>query len=165
MTTDPAADRAKDGDADVTVRPLRPGDGAEWLRLRQALWPRISADDQEAEMTAIRADSAHQPVFDAARPDGSLGGFVEVALRETATGCSTSPVGSLEAWYVDPALRGQGAGRRLAEAAEAWARSMGCREMASDTTHHYPLSARAHAALGYEVVEAAITFRMSLAAE
>jgi aminoglycoside 6'-N-acetyltransferase I len=56
---------------------------------------------------------------------------------------------------VDPDCRREGLGRRLVEAAEAWARSAGCREMASDTDPGYPLSPTAHAALGYQEVFAA----------
>jgi len=49
--------------------------------------------------------------------------------------------------------RGQGVGRAPVEQAEAWARSQGCREMASDTTPSYRLSPAAHAAMGYQEVE------------
>jgi aminoglycoside 6'-N-acetyltransferase I len=44
-------------------------------------------------------------------------------------------------------------GRHLVEAAEAWVRTAGCREMASDTTPYYPVSAQAHAFLGNQEVE------------
>jgi aminoglycoside 6'-N-acetyltransferase I len=139
--------------ARVVVRRLHADAGderAEWLRLRWALWPSFSLDDLEREMAALRAAPYRAPVFVAVREDGELGGFVEISLHETAPGCATSPVGYLEAWYVDPDLRRQGVGRRLVAAAEAWARSMGCREMASDTTPNYPVSPAAHAALGFQ---------------
>jgi aminoglycoside 6'-N-acetyltransferase I len=44
----------------------------------------------------------------------------------------------------------------LIEAGEAWARSRGCAEMASDTTSEFPESPSAHRALGY--VDAKMTF-------
>ena len=137
----------------VIIRPLLETDDAEWLRLRCALWPDFKVDDLKQEMADIRLDPGGQPVFVAERPDGVLCGLVEVSIHKTAPGCITDRIGYLEAWYVDPDCRGQDVGRRLVEAAEAWARSAGCREMASDTTPDYPISPQAHAALGYQEVE------------
>ena len=147
------------------VRLLREGDSGEWLRLRRALWPDCAPGEHEREMAAIRGDLDHQPVFVAERGDGRLGGFVEVALHATAEGCRTGPVGYLEGWYVDPDLRRQGIGRRLVAAAEAWARRMGCREMASDTSLEYPVSPRAHARLGYQETRMPLHYRKALAPE
>jgi aminoglycoside 6'-N-acetyltransferase I len=132
---------------------LRTTDEAEWLRLRFALWPDYTLPDMVAEMAALRSDLQWQPVLVAECPDGGLCGLVEVAIHTSAPGCRTGQVGYLEAWYVDPEWRGQGIGRRLVEAGEAWARAQGCREMASDTTLDYPISPTAHAALGYTTVE------------
>ena len=139
--------------APLIVRPLRDVDEAEWRRLRHALWDHYHEDEMTQEMAAIRADLARQPVFVAERTDGTLCGFVEVSIHNAAPGCTTDRIGYLEAWYMDPDQRGQGIGRRLVEQAEAWARSVGCLEMASDTSPHYPLSPAAHAALGYQEVE------------
>ena len=137
----------------LVVRPLRDGDEPEWLRLRCALWPGHEADELKQEMADIRADLDRQPVFVAECPDGSLCGLVEASIHSTAPGCTSDRIGYLEAWYVDLDRREHGLGRRLVEAAEAWARSVGCREMASDTTPSYPVSPQAHAALGYREVE------------
>src|SRR5262245_42589544 len=142
----------------IRIRPVQQTDTAEWLRLRRALWPDDTDPDHTDEemqeaVAAIWADRDQQPVFVAERPEGGLCGLVEVTIHRTAPGCTTDRIGYLEAWYVDPDVRGQGVGRRLVEAAEAWARSVGCREMASDTCPDYPLSPAAHAALGYQEVE------------
>jgi aminoglycoside 6'-N-acetyltransferase I len=130
------------------------------MRLRFALCAFYTVEAMQAEMASLRADIANQPVFVAERPDGGLCGLVEAAIHTSAPGCTTDRIGYLEAWYVDPDYRNQGIGRRLAETAEAWARSMGCREMASDTNAGYPLSPVAHAALGYQIAE--IYFRKDL---
>ena len=137
----------------INIRPLLEADQAEWLRLRRALWPDHPLDDLKQQSLELWADQEHQPVFVAERPDGGLCGLVEVAIHTTAPGCTTDRIGYLEGWYVEVDVRGQGVGRRLAEAAEAWARSVGCREMASDTIPDYPASPAAHAALGYRIVE------------
>lgn len=102
------------------------------------------------------------PVFVAERAAGCLGGFLEAGTRPYADGCDTSPVGYVEGWYVDPDLRRHGVGGLLVRAAEEWARSIGCREMASDTTLDNDTSIAAHEALGYREVERLIHFAKCL---
>lgn len=146
----------------MIIRPVEPADKAEWLRLRLELWP----DSPEKEAEEIDRFLAGYPLptlmaaFVAVRSEGGLCGLAEVAIHESAPGCTTDRVGFLEAWYVDADWRGRGVGRALVERVEAWARAAGCREMASDTTPYYPLSPAAHAALGYE--EVARYFRKDL---
>jgi len=71
-------------------------------------------------------------------------------------------VGYLEGWYVSPEHRRAGIGRKLVQAAEDWARSKGCTEMASDAELHNTQSQQAHRRLGYEEVERIVCFRKSL---
>lgn len=101
-------------------------------------------------------------VFVAERPDRSICGYVEAGSRKYAEGCATSPVGYVEAWYVDPDVRQLGCGRALLEAAESWARSQGYTEMASDALLENTLSHRAHTGSGYAEVERIVTFRKPL---
>ncbi|HEY3345142.1 MAG TPA: GNAT family N-acetyltransferase [Anaerolineaceae bacterium] len=147
---------------EAIIRRLEQPDAPEWLRLRSALWPDADREDLAQELEMILQDANRQPVFVAVRPDGGLCGIVEVSLHEHAPGCQTSPVGYLEGWYVEPTWRGQGVGRALVEAAEMWARSQGCLEMASDTNDEYPVSPAVHAALGYREIERAIYFAKKL---
>ena len=148
--------------SDIKVRPYRPTDHAEWLRMRRALWPEI-APAEEADDAAewlARPDSA---VLVAARPDGvRLAGFVELAERPYADGCETSPVAYLEGWWVDADVRRQGVGAALVAAAVDWARSRGHRELASDALLDNAVSHRAHEALGFVEVERVVLFRMAL---
>lgn len=147
----------------IIIRRVQIEDFAEWLRLRVALWPHPAhkITELESEMDQMFADP-EQPVFVAERPEGGLGGLLEVSIHTEAEGCTTDRIGYLEGWYVDPDLRGQGVGYALVEAAEAWARAQGCTEMASDTTPDYPLSPGAHARLGYAEVQRTIHFRKAL---
>ncbi len=48
-------------------------------------------------------------------------------------------------------MRKQGTGRGLIEAAERWALSQGCKEMASDAVASNAVSIAAHRKLGFEV--------------
>ncbi len=90
-------------------------------------------------------------------------GFLEVGLRSHADGCGTErPVGFLEGWFVREQYRNQGAGKELVIAAEAWARSMGCLEMASDTQVDNLESQAVHQALGFEIADRCVHFRKAL---
>ena len=150
----------------MIVRPVQASDADEWLRMRMALWPSSNSDTEAQEIAHFFA-SPPRPVlptlhaaFVCERPDAGLCGLVEVSIHDTAPGCKTDRIGYLEGWYVDPDCRGQGVGRELVRRAEAWAKSEGCLEMASDTDPGYPVSPAAHAALGYR--EAARYFHKDL---
>jgi len=142
----------------IAVRPLRGSDLSAYLPLRAALWPEGGADREEVERLLRDPDQAAFVVEVA----GKLVGFAEVSLRPYAEGCKTRPVGYLEGWYVAPEWRGRGIGRALAEAAEAWARGKGCREMASDAELGNPLGQKAHRRLGYEEVARLVCYRKPL---
>jgi aminoglycoside 6'-N-acetyltransferase I len=135
--------------------------------LFHALWPEGPVEEHSRELEAIL--SGNPPgalplvVFVAEANDKSLVGFLEVGLRSHADSCNpTRPVGYVEGWYVTDAHRNRGIGKQLLEAAEDWARSQGCTEMASDTQIDNELSQRVHQSLGYEIVERAILFRKAL---
>jgi len=147
--------------ANLKVRRYRDDDWTEWLRMSQSLFPTHSDDDHTVDMTRLlaRDDAA---VFIAERPDGSACGFVEAGTRLYADGCETSPVGYIEAWYVDPDVRRHGYGRALLAAAESWAVGRGYREMASDALIDNFTSHDAHKASGYEEVDRVVQFRKVL---
>jgi len=145
----------------VQIRAYRDADWPAWLRLSLALFPEHSTDELESGMREHRARSDAE-VFVADREDGSVAGFVEVGARPYADGCDTSPVGYIEAWYVDPDARRKGYGRALLEAAEEWARSRGYREMASDAQLNNDISYAAHRRAGYAEVDRIVQFRKVL---
>lgn len=155
------------------IRPVQSADAAEWLRIRMALWPDSDPDTEAHEIAQFLATTPRtvlpmlHEAFVCPRTDTGLCGLVEVSIHSTAPGCTTDRIGYLEAWYVDPDCRGRRIGRELVMKAEAWAKSEGCREMASDTDSSYPISPAAHAALGYLEVERSVDgeryFRKNLA--
>lgn len=146
----------------MLIRPYQPSDWSEWLRMTRALFPGDSTEADQAEMraTLARTDAA---VFVLERPaGGKLAGFVEAGARSIVDGCSTSPVGYVEAWYVDPDARRSGHGRALLEAAEAWARERGYQEMGSDALIDNLVSHKAHERSGYVEVDRVVTYRKDL---
>lgn len=145
------------------VRLLAADDDDEWLRMRRTLWPDCPDGIHRHEMALLRGDTMEVAVFASRNETGVLDGFVETSIRKYAEGCHSGRVGYVEGWYVDPAVRGRGIGRALIAAAENWARSVGCTEMASDTELENVASQRAHGRVGYQEVERAVHFRKDLA--
>ena len=141
---------------------MSPRDAPAWCRLRQALWPSEPGEHEE-EIAQFFASPEERPETTiVAEREGEILGFVEVSLRAYAEGCSSSPVGYLEGWYVVPEARRQGVGRALVRAAELWAKEQGCAELASDTELENTLSAEAHRALGFDEVGLVRCFRKAL---
>jgi TolB protein len=147
----------------MRIRGYSTADWEEWLRMGLALFPKASAEDLARGMREFRGRGDGE-VFVAERDDGSIAGFVEVGTRPYADGCETSPVAYIEAWYVDADVRRSGYGRALLEAAEAWARRRGHREVASDALLDNEISHAAHRAAGYEEVGRVVQFRKVLSA-
>lgn len=149
------------------IRPARPADCDSLAQLRHALWPESSAEDHANELALILSGRAPgilpATIFVAESSDAALLGFLEAGLRSHADGCDPShPVGYVEGWYVVESHRRHGLGAALLRAAEDWARTQGCTEMASDTQLENALSQRAHASLGFQVAERSILYRKPL---
>jgi aminoglycoside 6'-N-acetyltransferase I len=150
----------------VRIRAAERADCAELARLRALLWTEASAEEHGRELEQILAGApAPLPmaIFVAECKNLGLVGFLETGLRSHADGCDPSrAVGFIEGWYVLESYRRQGIGKSLMTAAEEWARSEGCREMASDTLVENHPSQKAHEALGYAVVDRCVHYRKSL---
>ena len=145
----------------VTVRTVKPEDRAEWLRMRKPSGTIAPTTSMFGRLEEILGSDT-EVVFFAERPGGGLCGFLEAALRSRADGCDSTPVGYIEGWYVDGDVRRCGVGGALVEAAEAWARSRGCRQMASDAELWNEVSHQAHGALGYEETARLVLFKKDL---
>jgi aminoglycoside 6'-N-acetyltransferase I len=159
-----------DSQTGIRVRHIQPSDRKRWLALRCQLWP----DEREDLLTEDtlrffaepdrRGGMLPEAVVVAEDPKNGpdILGFAELSRRLYAEGCESSPVGFLEGWFVVASARGRGIGRALVEAGEEWARTVGCKEFASDTLVDNIGSAAAHRALGFEEVEVIRCFRKDL---
>ena len=134
----------------MTTRPLQPGDRTEWLRMRRALWPDCTDEVHDLEIRLYEQKSDEVAVFVVDTGAPTLGGFIELSVRDRVDGALSERVGYVEGWYVAPELRGRGVGRRLMDAAEAWTRELGLTELGSDVELGNTASLRAHAALGFK---------------
>jgi aminoglycoside 6'-N-acetyltransferase I len=137
-------------------------DLAEWVLLRQALWPDEPDENSAAEARAMLAepellallcrDAGGQPI-----------GFAEASLRrDYVNGCLTRPVAFLEGIYVAPGHRRRGVARALCGLVAEWGRANGCSELASDALLANAASHAMHAALGFAETERVVFFRQRL---
>jgi aminoglycoside 6'-N-acetyltransferase I len=133
----------------------------EWVRLRRALW-HDSLESLDAQLHQLRRAGVPYVGFLACHLDGEAVGFAEASLRPYVNGCETSPVAFLEGLFVDPSVRRRGIARELVAMAEAWGKSAGCSEFASDILADNHASHAAHLALGFIETEHVIYFRKSL---
>jgi aminoglycoside 6'-N-acetyltransferase I len=145
----------------VTIREIVEKDRADWVRLRDRLWPG-SPSDHDAETREYFEQRLEAPIIFVAEAEGQLVGFLELDYRKYAPGCGSSPVPFIEGWYVEPVQQARGIGRALVEAAEAHARAAGHDEIASDVEIENGGGIAAHLALGYEQVERVVCFRKSI---
>ena len=127
----------------MPIRPIQPTDHAEWLRMRLILWGG-TAEEHTHDIDTYFATPQRGVTFVVESTGGGLCGCIEVSRRSDAEGCTTFPVASIEGWYVDEESRRHKLGTRLVQAAEAWARRHGLKEIASDTQIDNTVSLQAH---------------------
>jgi aminoglycoside 6'-N-acetyltransferase I len=152
---------------ELVVRRAELEDASELAKMFHCLWPQASVADHAHELAQLLSGkfpgALPGVVLMAEEPGSRVVGFIEVDLRSHADGCNPSrPVGYIEGWYVAPPYRRRRVGARLLAAAEDWARSHGCTEMASDAWLEGLDSQRAHEALGFEVVDRCVHYRKNL---
>src|SRR5207247_6020069 len=92
---------------DMLIRPLKPHDQSEWLRLRRILWPACSEAMHLREMEEYANSAGARAVFVMVREDGRLGGFAEVSLRDRVDGSMSARVASLDGGFVARDPRGK----------------------------------------------------------
>ncbi|WP_171096147.1 aminoglycoside 6'-N-acetyltransferase [Usitatibacter rugosus] len=134
-----------------------------WLELRRELWPSGGDAEHVPEMEAICSNPDRLCAFVAYDDEARPSGFVEASGRtDYVNGTDSSPVGFIEGIYVIANARRRGTGRALLQAAETWARTIGCREMASDAHVENEMSHTFHRALGFIETERVVFFRKDL---
>jgi aminoglycoside 6'-N-acetyltransferase I len=134
-----------------------------WRRMRRALWPEVTEEENTDETEAMIAAASRFFVRIAIDGEGRPAGFAEATLRmDYVNGCVTSPVVFLEGLYVEPWARRRGVARLLVDAVGTWGREHGCREFASDALIENVESHGMHRALGFEETERVVYFRKKL---
>ncbi len=121
------------------------------------LWPHHTLEEILEEHTKLLGDGRN--AFFLAWEGGAAAGWAHVFLRrDYVEGTDYSPVGFLEAIYVEPEYRRQGVARALLSTCEDWARAQGCREFASDCELTNEQSQRFHQGVGFAEANRIVCF-------
>ena len=145
----------------LIVRRIKSEDHGGVASMRARLWPEGTRSLHLKELESQVRDRKFR-AWVALKGREHLG-FCEAYLRPYANGCDTMPIVFLEGIWVVPAWRGKGIGWSLLGAVEAWARSRGDSEMASDALLSNTLSRRRHRAWGFQALEKVECFSKRLA--
>lgn len=143
----------------VLVRPATPKDKLAWRDMRAALYGEDPSHLPEIAEYFIGGSSIVAAFI--AETEAPVG-FIELSLRSYAEGCTASPVAYIEGLYVAEPYRRLKVGGALVAAAEAWAKSRGHVELASDTQLENVVSLSVHRAYGFTETERIICFRKTL---
>ncbi|SEQ53224.1 aminoglycoside 6'-N-acetyltransferase I [Devosia sp. YR412] len=147
----------------MIIAAVTPADAADWLALRNALWPGDRDDEHAEEIAQLLREPGETVTLIARDADQVAVGFAEASLRrDYVNGCETSPVAFLEGIYVIPSARRSGVARSLVAAVEDWGREQGCTEFASDAVLDNIDSHRMHHALGFMETGRVVFFRKPL---
>ena len=147
----------------MKIRTIQSEDLNDWSLLRKKLWSHVTDDEIRDELEHVLANGDKLQIFLAVTEARETIGFLESSLRyEYVEGCKNAPVGYIEGWFVAENYRRQSVGRLLVEAAENWARGLGCLEMASDCELGNLVSRSSHIGVGYEEVARIIHFKKNL---
>lgn len=129
--------------------------------LALGLWPEHEPGEMEADL--YETLQSEEAAFFLAVKEGHAVGFAQCQLRrDYVEGTDSSPVGYLEGIYVAENFRRRGVARGLLAACEDWARTMGCREFASDCELDNAESLRFHLRMGFEEANRIICFTRKL---
>ncbi len=140
----------------IEIRKVTSAEKDTWFQMRKGVWPESPDEDLLFDMDEVLV-SETDIVFMAFVHDRPAG-MIETSVREYAEGCESSPVGYIEAWFVEGAFRRTGVAGALAKASEQWAREKGCSEMGSDTWLENEAAIQAHKKMGYHEVERLVHF-------
>jgi aminoglycoside 6'-N-acetyltransferase I len=114
-------------------------------------------------MSSFIADPKRYGQFVAYSPSREAVGLAEASVRhDYVNGTDSSPVAFVEGLYVVPQARRQGIAASLVAAVCAWAKSAGCRELASDAALENAIGHVVHRALGFEETERVVFFCRNL---
>jgi aminoglycoside 6'-N-acetyltransferase I len=141
----------------VRIEQANPTNLDDVTRLALKLWPEHAWRELRNELEDLLA-SEKDRIFLAVK-EGDTIGFVHMSLRfDYVEGSSSSPVGYVEGIYVDENYRNQGVSRKLVEAGEAWAKSLGCKEIGSDTELDNHGSQAFHQRIGFKEAGRIVAF-------
>ena len=142
----------------MKIRTAEDSDFAEWLRLRELLYPEYDSKELMREIKAIYFDRNVAGELDyfvcvVEKADTGLCGFCEISLRETDPNCESGPVGYIESLYVDTKFRMRGLATVMLNEGEKWVKSNVCCDFWVDTEDKYEAALHCYESFGFSVVK------------
>ncbi|MBG9980488.1 GNAT family N-acetyltransferase [Facklamia sp. DSM 111018] len=125
------------------------------------LWPDLSLEESIVELETYIVGTT-TAVFTNISGEECLGLALCSLRNDYVEGCDASPVGYLEGIVVDEKHRMNGIASSLCKECEAWARSKGCKEFASDCELANTNSLKFHLNIGFKEVNRMICFKKTL---
>lgn len=142
---------------DVNVMKVEKNHINELTKMAIDLWP--EEDYEELHQFILSKLDCDEHVYFLATVEDKIAGFIYMSIRhEYVEGANSSPVGYVEGIYVKPEYRHMGIGRMLISKGEEWAKSKGCREVASDILYDNIASYNFHSKVGFREVSRLICF-------
>ncbi|CAI6087333.1 aminoglycoside 6'-N-acetyltransferase [Cohnella sp. JJ-181] len=121
------------------------------------LWPDndwSNLKDEFEELLQSNNDTVYLAVV-----EGEYVGFIHMSLRyDYVEGSNSSPVGYVEGIYVEEEHRNKGISKQLVAAGEEWSKSLGCKEIASDTQLENHASQEFHRKIGFKEAGRIVAF-------
>ena len=142
----------------AAVRPMRPADAAAVARLSGELGYPAKSEEIQERFDHLAGDP-EQSVFVACDAEEQVRGWLHVSAQHELTSPVTAEVRGL---VVEADCRSRGIGRRLLEAAEAWAVTRGCRAMRVRSNTVRTRARTFYERAGYEVTKTQHNFRKTL---
>lgn len=125
------------------------------------MWDSNSVDELETEFIEMLNNG--QYAFFIKYVDSKPVGFAQCGLRtDYVEGTESSPVGYLEGVFVKENFRNMGYAKEMLLACENWAKTMGCKEFASDCELDNVVSFKFHIAMGFDEANRIICFKKSI---
>ena len=125
--------------------------------LAMKLWPENVRNELRAEFETLL--ESKKDIIYLAAVEGMYVGFIHMSLRfDYVQGSSSSPVGYVEGIYVDEIHRNKGISKKLVDAGIVWSKSLGCKEIASDTEVENLDSQEFHMKIGFKEVGTIVCF-------
>lgn len=121
------------------------------------LWPDCNYDEEKNEWQQLIHVKDHYCAL--AKLDGEYTGFIHISIRhDYIEGADSNPTAYLEAIYVKHAYRNKQIATALLSSGEAWARSKGMHQLASDTEIDNQISQLFHQQSGFREVNRIVCF-------
>ena len=100
----------------------------DWFAMTSLLFPNVKKEELREDLEGIEQNSKYRTFL--AKQNTRPIGFVTLSVRtDYVEGARSSPVGYLEAIYVEESFRKTGIARLLYEQGETWLRDQNCTEI------------------------------------